>query len=346
MKKMIIADNSAIFKGYLKDILEENGDFEVVKLTANGEDVLQTLNESSIDLVITGHDISMINEIEISKMIMNNNPVPVVIISDNISSQDRKDLAEFNLVLIMSKPPLDQLQIPSFRKNLINMFKRHSETIKTISIDRSYKHGLPNGNEFSGNSIKLIVVGASTGGPKALQHIFSNLPENFPVGIALVQHFEQGFEQGFADWLNSSSKMNIRIAYEKDFPAPGEIIIAPQGVHMKAVGHSLILEDGPKVNNQKPAIDVLFSTAASMYRDNVLAILLTGMGKDGGKGCFDIYNNGGFTIVQDEESSIVYGMPKEAVSLGAASVILPYQNIAEYLVKKFNITGDANDISK
>lgn len=335
LKKVIIAENSAIMKGYLKDILESDNEFEVVKLTANGEEVLSTLEEQDIDLVITGHNISMINEIEISKMIMNRNPVPVIIFSDKISDVDRADLSDFNLVLIKSKPNFDQLHDDEYVNELKSLIKNHASLkVKIHSNDSS------NTCRTCGNvpvkSLKLIVFGASTGGPQALSYIFSRLDSNISAGIALVQHFEQGFEQGFADWLDSLSPLKVRIAKEKDFPQPGEIIIAPQGLHMKAVSDGIILEDGPKVNNQKPAVDVLFSSAAQTYGRNVSAVLLTGMGRDGAKGCLDIYRCGGFTIVQDEASSVVYGMPKEAAKLGAASIVMPYQEIAEFIMGNYS----------
>ncbi|MBN1498717.1 MAG: response regulator [Spirochaetes bacterium] len=339
MKNVIIAENSAIMKGYLKELIESGNEFKVVKLTANGEDVLQTLNSESIDLVITGHNISMINEIEISKMIMNTHPVPVIIFSDEISDKDRADLSEFNLVLILPKPDFEQLHNQSFKDELNRTISKHSElSVNKIQLS-SFKNKVMKYKALSEDSVRLIVFGASTGGPQALQYIFSRLPGNFPVGIALVQHFEQGFEQGFADWLNSSSELKIRIADSKDFPSPGEVIIAPQGVQMKAVGRHLVLEDGPRVNNQKPAVDVLFSTAAEVFGKNVTAVLLTGMGRDGAKGCLDIFNKGGFTIVQDETSSVVYGMPKEAANLGAASVIIPYQEVAGFLISNFSAKG-------
>lgn len=343
MKKVIIAENSAIMKGYLKDIIEDGNEFEVIKMTANGEEVIKTLESENIDLVIAGHNISMINEIDIAKMIMNRKPVPVIIFSDEISSKDRDDLSDFNLVLIMSKPNFDQLHDSKFINELKNIFINHSQ----LSVSENIKSSLI--SKYKSIEIKnnlntnLLVFGASTGGPQVLQYIFSRLPADFPVGIALVQHFEQGFEQGFADWLNNSSELSIRIAAEKDFPKKGEVVIAPQGLQMKADGRTLYLDDAPKVNNQKPAVDVLFSSAAKAYGKSLTAVLLTGMGKDGAQGCLDIYQNGGFTIVQDEASSVVYGMPKEAYKLGAASVVMPYQEIADFLISSFMGKGGEND---
>ncbi len=332
MKKVILAENSAILKSYLKEILENSGLFQIVKMTANGEEVLRANEQDNIDLIILGEGISLIDEAETTRFIMETKPVPVVVFSNDLNSVIARKAAE-NGAVVIPKPDFDKLQDDAYIKQLIENIsqsavkKSESKSILN-SLKDKYKNIVSPSQSDKGH---LIVFGASTGGPQTLQYIFNEMPADFPIGIALVQHFEQGFEAGFATWLNSTSPLNIRIAKDKDFPQPGEVIIAPQQKHMKADGNSLILQDGPKVNNQKPAVDVLFSTAAPLYKDKLIGVLLTGMGRDGANGCLDIVNNGGFTIVQDQQSSIVYGMPKEAAMLNAASVIMAYQKIPAYL---------------
>ncbi len=155
-----------------------------------------------------------------------------------------------------------------------------------------------------------------------------------------MQHLEKNFEQGYADWLNRACKLHVRLAIPDDKPMAGEVIVPPVGVHLVCENKMLQYDDGPTVLNQKPSVDRLFQTAAASYRQNVLGVQLTGMGKDGAIGCKSIIAEGGFTIVQDEESSVVFGMPKAAIDIAAASVVLPYDEIAGYLCDLLGLKND------
>ncbi len=181
--------------------------------------------------------------------------------------------------------------------------------------------------------IRLIVMGASTGGPVTSSFILSHLPKNYPYGIALVQHLEHGFDRSFAQWLGSETKLSIRLAGEGDFPGPGEVCVAPSGSHLAVQGGKLILEDGPPILNQKPSVNRLFSTAAECFHRHLAGVLLTGMGTDGADGCLDIIKHGGLTLVQDESTSTVFGMPRAAIERGGAGVVLSDAAIAAHLLK-------------
>ncbi len=332
MKTVIIGDNSAILKGFIKDLLESTGEFKISGMTANGEDIIKLHSKEFADLIIIGENISLIDEIETAKIITSTKPTNIVILKPMSS---KKDLSSIDgTVSVILKPGIDEIQDKAISEKFISDLRNAAEI---RSLNNKIIDGLK--NKYRDVSIEtcelkpLIVLGASTGGPKTIQYILEQMPADFPIGIALVQHFEEGFEQGFVDWLNGSTPLTVRLAEKKDFPKPGEVIIAPQGLHMKAEGSFLIMTEGPKVNNQKPAVDVLFSTAAKIYKEKLIGILLTGMGRDGAEGCRDIVLSGGFTIVQDKDSSIVYGMPKEAAALNGASIIMGYTQIADYLIK-------------
>ncbi len=339
MRKVIIADNSAIFKGFIRDILEQSGDFSIIKMTANGEDIVCTHQKEYADLIVIADNINLMDEKETSKLILKNNPTCVIVLTNDLNSRTLNELKQVGDFHVLKRPSIDELQNAEFSIRFIEDIKacltNQGNSQKLMNSLKDKYKGISVG--FETEKTPLIVMGASTGGPKTIQHIIEKIPEDFPVGIALVQHFEEGFEKGFVDWLNGLTKLTVRLALNKDFPKPGEMIIAPQGLHLKAEGNYLVLADGAKVNNQKPAVDVLFSTAASVYKDKLIGVLLTGMGKDGADGCLDIVKNGGYTIVQDKESSVVYGMPKEAIELNAASIVLPFTSIAEHLIK---ITGN------
>jgi two-component system chemotaxis response regulator CheB len=180
-------------------------------------------------------------------------------------------------------------------------------------------------------NFRIVVMGTSTGGPLAVREIISALPANFPLPILLVQHLEAAFDQSYADWLQESTGLKVGLARGGPLPGPGTLSVAPVGTHLKIDGNELVLDDGPEVFNQKPAVDVLFSSATT-FGKRVLAVLLTGMGRDGAQGCLEIRQHGGYTLVQDQASSAIFGMPRAAIELQAASEILSLSNFAKRMV--------------
>lgn len=182
---------------------------------------------------------------------------------------------------------------------------------------------------------KIVVLGASTGGTEAIRQFLKQLPERFP-GIAIVQHMPEGFTKSFANNLNTLCKMEVKEAENNDKLYQGRVLIAPGSKHMllKRVGKEYFVEvkDGPLVNRHRPSVDVLFRSAARYAGKNATGILLTGMGNDGAKGLLELKESGAHTIAQDEASSVVFGMPKEAIKLGAADRVMGLDKMAPYLI--------------
>lgn len=179
----------------------------------------------------------------------------------------------------------------------------------------------------------MVVIGASTGGPVAVKTVLSALPSDFPVGIAVVQHIEARFADGYARWLDGECPLSVRVATEGALPTGGTVIVAPGDEHLLIGNGRVVLDDGPKVGNHRPAVDRLFETAALSFGNRLVGVLLTGMGRDGAAGCVAIREHGGFTVVQDEATSFIYGMPKAAAERGGASVVKPIEEIAALLQK-------------
>lgn len=183
---------------------------------------------------------------------------------------------------------------------------------------------------------KVIVLGASTGGTEAIRVLLKTMPEDMP-GIAIVQHIPEGFSKSFANSLNQISKLEVKEAENGDKLYRGRVLIAPGNKHMllKRVGKEYIVEvkDGPLVNRHRPSVDVLFRSAARYAGNNAIGVILTGMGNDGAKGMQELHDTGAYTIGQDEATSVVYGMPKEAFKAGAVDTVLPLQKITEHLVQ-------------
>jgi len=180
--------------------------------------------------------------------------------------------------------------------------------------------------------IKLIAIGASTGGPMALQKILSRLPKNLPVPVVIVQHISAGFVKGFVEWLSISSSIPLKLASDREPLKAGIGYVAPDGFHMGiGQGPVILLSTIPPENGLRPAVDHLFRTVAQIMGRKAIGVLLTGMGKDGAIELKTMRDNGAITIVQNEESSIIFGMPGEAIKIGAADHILPIEKIADFL---------------
>jgi two-component system chemotaxis response regulator CheB len=180
--------------------------------------------------------------------------------------------------------------------------------------------------------IEAVVVASSTGGPKALSLMYAALPEDFPAPIIMVQHNSSGFDKGFVQWLNSYTPLEVRLAEEGERPQGGKIYVAPTGRHLIAGEGGLFFDDGEMVNNQKPAADLLFKSAARIYRNALVSVVLTGMGCDGAEGTRYVKEAGGITLAQDEESSLIYGMPKAASETGCVDIALPLDKIPFRLI--------------
>ena len=178
---------------------------------------------------------------------------------------------------------------------------------------------------------RIIALGASTGGPQAVARFLSLLGGPAELPLVIVQHIETGFDKGYADWLSQESGLTVRLARAGERPVAGIVYVAPTDFHLVFTAGVFGLDDGEKLLNQKPAVDALFKSAAEQYGRHVLAVLLTGMGTDGANGCLAVKAAGGVTLVQDEASSLIYGMPRAAVERGAACHVLPLDAIGHYV---------------
>jgi two-component system chemotaxis response regulator CheB len=182
--------------------------------------------------------------------------------------------------------------------------------------------------------VRLVCIGASTGGPQTLQNILSGLPSNFPHPILCVQHISHGFLRGLVEWLNNSSRLRVKIAENGERVQGGTVYFPPENHHLEiSPGGQLRTTSGPPVDGHRPSVTATFQSAARSYGSSVLTILLTGMGSDGALGMHSAVAAGGLTIAQDETSCVVYGMPRQAVELGAAQFVLSPDEIRQSLLQ-------------
>ena len=185
----------------------------------------------------------------------------------------------------------------------------------------------------------IVMIGTSTGGPKALPEVLYRLPPDLPAGVLVVQHMPEGFTRSFAERLNWSSSLEVKEAKDGDVIEPGIVLLAPGNKHMAVVGNKVHLNDNEKVNFVRPSVDVMMMTGAPFYGPRTVGVILTGMGSDGAAGMKAIKENGGKTIVQDEDSCTIYGMPKAVVDEGCADVVSPLDMISERIIEALNEGG-------
>ncbi|NMM63673.1 chemotaxis-specific protein-glutamate methyltransferase CheB [Clostridium sp. P21] len=341
MIKVLVVDDSLIVQQMIVDILNSDKGIKVIGVANSGESAIKFMHKNKPDIVTMDIIMPGMGGFEAIKMIMETNPVPIIVISglsDNGNMNKTFEAMEAGAVSVIEKPlKIESNDFEKISENIIKTVKLMSE-IKVVKRKANYNKMKPNVSSKFKNSftnIKLVVIGVSTGGPPVLQTIFSKLPENIKVPILVVQHIVPGFINGLIDWLSKFTRYPIHIAKQEEKVLPGHIYFAPDGFHMEIKpNNKIFLSNEEKENGLKPSVSHLFRSSADYYGKEVMGILLTGMGKDGAKELKLLKDKGALTVVQDKESSVVYGMPGEAVKLGAETYILSPEKIAE-LFKRY-----------
>jgi two-component system chemotaxis response regulator CheB len=281
--------------------------------------------------------------LEATRQIMAETPRPIVIVSASLDKNQR-DLSftalQAGALTVMEKPTInDPPQVHSYLMNQLKLMAdvkvvRHwaKKTAPQIS-ESELSMGRPVLSRNGRSKIQLVAIASSTGGPGVLAQILSKLPADFPVPILIVQHITSGFAQGLAAWLNQQTPLEVRLARHADEPQPGQVLIAPDNYHMLVNSMGLIaLNQGPPEQGLRPAANRLFMTVAQVYGPTAIGVVLTGMGSDGAEGLRAMYETQAHTIVQDQATSVVFGMPAVAIELGAAEQILPIGKIADAIM--------------
>jgi two-component system, chemotaxis family, protein-glutamate methylesterase/glutaminase len=325
MMKILIVDDSALIRNILKSLFADAGDFEVIGEATNGQQGLSLVKTLQPDLVLMDINMPVMDGLEATRRIIAEHPVPICIFSNEVDSDLTVKALGSGALDAIRKPDIDKMNEPDFLarflERLRGLSKAHPRRIRDT------------GRPPEAQGYQAVVVGASTGGPLALKELLGRIPPDFPLGIALVQHIEDRFDRSFAEWLNTQTALGVRLAKGGEKFIPGTVWVAPAGTHLIVREGVLDLDDGPKVVNQKPAVDRLFETAARWFGKSLVSVLLTGMGTDGASGSLKVKENGGHTIVQDEESSAIFGMPRAAIERGAAVKVLPLLEISAYLTQ-------------
>jgi two-component system chemotaxis response regulator CheB len=290
--------------------------------------------------------------------IMSQHPIPVIICSSvaGPNSEATMKALKYGVVDIIQKPKINVRQFLNESRILIcdsikaasiaklkPLLKREIPVVPKHSADVILAKGHKTVNF---NTNKVIVVGASTGGTQAIQVLLKSFPENSP-GIVIVQHMPEHFTFTFANHLNEMCNITVKEAEHKDLVQPGMAFIAPGNKHLLLKRYSdkyyIEIKDGPLVSRHRPSVDVLFRSAARYAGKNAIGVIMTGMGDDGASGMMELHQAGALTIAQDEQSCVVFGMPKEAIKANAVDKVLPLSGIPYYILRELHI-GDYSTI--
>lgn len=338
MIRVLIVDDSATVRLLIHAIIESDRDLVVAGEAANGEEAIRLCSYLQPDLVTMDIHMPGLSGYEVIQQIMAKNPRPIIVLT-GIESQHLLDVSFRALSLgalnVLSKPAGMPGNDPEAR-NLIAQIKTLAP-VKVIhhSYSPAYRNvpavdhpARPTGTQ---GLPQIVAIGISTGGPPALQTVLNGLPTSFPLPVMVVQHISRGFVVGLASWLNDTTPFRCKVAVQGEIIQPGKIYMAPDDCHLLVKRNQVWLEKSKPVNGLQPSVDRLFESVASNYGGSAIGILMTGMGQDGASGLLAMYKAGGHTIAQDEASSIVFGMPKAAIDIGAAREVLGLDQIAPRL---------------
>ena len=328
-RRVIIADDSAIIRGLLEKMFKLEDDFVVVGSVSNGRKAIDCVRETNPDVVITDVDMPELDGIAAMKILTGKMSVPVVVFSEDASL--RPVAIENGALLFETKPALSAFKMENL-KPFVNRIRDALKTVRPRSVMQKSKDDYP----MISNKFKIVCLGASTGGPTAVQTVLSGLGSDFKLPVLYTQHIDVDADKKMVNWFKSSCpNIPMQLAEDGMEAMPGNVYMAPAEKHLivdyvNSVGRAVLkLTDEPPEHFLRPAVNKLFRTCAEHYKKSCLGILLTGMGRDGAEGCKMILDNGGYTIVEDKSTCAVFGMPAAAIELNAASEVLPRTKIAE-----------------
>ena len=348
--RVLIVDDSAVVRQALTEILSSDPELEIMGTASDPFVAAQKIRETVPDVITLDVEMPRMDGVTFLQKIMSQHPIPVVMCSSltEKGSETALKALEYGAVEIIQKPKLGVKQFLDESKVIIcdtvkaaaqARVKRITPGTRQVAPKLTADAVLsrPTGNAMIQTTEKVVMVGASTGGTEALKVFLEAMPLDAP-GIVIVQHMPEHFTRSFAARLDKICRISVKEAENNDTVVRGRALIAPGNAHalLKRSGARYFVEikEGPLVSRHRPSVDVLFRSAARYAGKNAVGVIMTGMGDDGAKGLLEMKEAGAVTIAQDEQSCVVYGMPKEAVKLGAADRVLSLEQIAENVVKE------------
>lgn len=335
--RVMVVDDSALMRKIIRDMIEENEDMEVVAVARNGIELLNNVNMLKPDVITLDIEMPKMDGLTALKELKRKGVTAKIIMLSSLTAKGADitlECLENGAFDFIQKPSgAISLDINKVQGELVNRIR---STITSKKME-SRKVVVPKAKAINNNinmKIDALVLGASTGGPKAITEVITKLPGNLGFPILIVQHMPKGFTKAFADRLNKNSKLTVVEGKNGDFIENNTVYIAPGGYHMEVSRErKLSMNQEPPIWGVRPAVDKLFISAAEVYKSNLASVILTGMGRDGAKGTEIIKSVGGITISEDESTCTIYGMPKAAYETGKVDEVIPLYKIPDKIKK-------------
>lgn len=342
MIRVLLVDDSPIALHILQRLLARSAGIQVVGTAANGREALDLLPALNPDVICTDLHMPVMDGLEFTRAVMNKYPRPILVLSISVEpgSSNVFRLLEAGAVDFYPKP---RGIIEADHEKLARELASKIRVLAGVHVFRRAEAATGDTQLAAGPSlqaraaVRIVAIGASTGGPQAMREILACLPQGFPVPVLCVQHIGEGFLSEMVAWLAEVSPLPVRVAAQGEVPQAGVAYFAPGDTHLELdEGGRFALTATPPCAGHRPSVTVTLRAVARRYGAGAVGVVLTGMGRDGAEGLAEIAAAGGITIAQDEASSVVYGMPREAAALGAAQQVLPLRQIGPALVALAN----------
>lgn len=364
--KVLVVDDSALMRKIISDMINSEDNIEVIATARNGKDLIDKVKALAPDVITLDVEMPVMDGMEALKELQNRkNSTPVIVLSSfsKRSSELTMECLENGAFDFLPKPSgTISLDIDKVKDDLITKinlayekyeFGCSNKDIKNPGrkvIQRKKEGSEANTkkelNTINNKKIEAVIIGASTGGPRALYEVITKLPKNLGAPIFIVQHMPATFTKAFANRLNDNSNLKVVEATEKEIIEKNVVYVAPGGYHMEISGNRISLNKEEPLWGVRPSVDKLFFSSSKTYREKLLSIVLTGMGRDGAKGTEEVKKNGGITISESEDTCTIYGMPKATFETGKVDMVLPIHEISDAIIEIVKGSGKGHGFRK
>ena len=343
--RVLVVDDSALMRKLIPAVLARDSSIEVVGTAMDGAFALKKVEELHPDVVTLDLEMPRMDGMETLRLIMRRAPMPVVLFSTHSKEGAYATLKALALGAIdFVQKPQDAAagHLDSIADELIEKIKVAKRAAGRRLPAAVVSDDPPREKKKQHSAIppnRVVAIGISTGGPNALQYVLSQIPGDFPASILIVQHMPEGFTEMFAKRLDECCALDVREAHSGDLLLAGRVLICPGNRHLMIRrmprGDMAVLSDGPPVNGHRPSADVLFHSVAQQFGPTAVGLLMTGMGEDGAEGLGALKAAGGVTIAQSEDTCVVSGMPRAAITKGYADKVIPLEGLAAFLIQNY-----------